>query len=321
MFLPELNGTVWFNSEPLTRAGLEGQVVLVDFWDYTCVNCIRTLPHLREWHSKYKDKGFVIIGVHTPEFLFAREKENVARAAKSFGLEYPIVLDNEYAIWNAFGNRYWPAKYFFDHRLRLRNSHFGEGAYSESERGIQALLRERDASIELPEIEQRPVAPDEGAFCLPVTPELYLGWARGVFGNASPSPHSKPSTFKLPAKLAQDMVYLVGEFMVDQWSVSAASTALQPARLLLMYEALEANLVLHPPKDGIGKLELIQDGTPLKSELSPEAVSEDGHTILHVDVPRMYNLVRNDGLERHTIEIVWLTAGIEAFAFTFTGCS
>lgn len=320
MFLPEFPSAVWLNSMPLTRASLEGRVVLVDFWDYTCVNCIRTLPHIREWHSKYKDKGLSIIGVHTPEFLFAREKENVARAAQSFGLEYPIVLDNDYLIWNAFGNRYWPAKYFFDHRLRMRNSHFGEGAYAESERGLQALLAERDPDAVLPQITNVNAAVDEGAFCMPVTPELYLGWARGMFGNAGAVYHSKPSTFKLPDKMVADMVYLDGEFIVSQWGVSAAGTGDRPARLLLKYEALEANIVLHPPKDGPGKLEFRQDGEPLKHEYAPEAVMEDGRTILYVDVPRMYNLVRNPLVQRHALELVWHTAGIEAFAFTFTGC-
>ncbi len=320
MFLPEFPSAAWLNSEPLTRASIEGRVVLVDFWDYTCVNCIRTLPHIREWHSKYKDKGLVIIGVHTPEFIFAREKENVAHAAQSFGLDYPIVLDNDYLIWNAFGNRYWPAKYFFDHRLRLRNSHFGEGAYADSERGIQALLHDRDASVELPEIMKTQAAPDEGAFCVPVTPELYLGWARGMFGNASPVYNGKPSPFKLPDKLVPDMVYLDGEFMVSQWGVSAAGSGDRPARLLLKYEALEANIVLHPPPSGPGMLELRHDGEPLKLNIAPEAVSEDGKTILRVDVPKMYNLVRNPHVESHTLELIWHTAGIEAFAFTFTSC-
>lgn len=320
MFLPEFPSAAWLNSYPLTRASLEGKVVLVDFWDYTCVNCIRTLPHIREWHSKYKDNGLVIIGVHTPEFLFAREKENVARAAQSSGLEYPIVLDNDYLIWNAFGNRYWPAKYFFDHRLRMRHSHFGEGAYAESERGIQALLRERDASIGLPDIMKTQAAPDEGAFCVPVTPELYLGWARGMFGNAGAVYHGKPSTFKLPEKMVADMVYLDGEFIVNQWGVSAASVSEMPARLLLKYEALEANIVLHPPPCGAGMLELRHDGEPLKLNIAPEAVSEGGKTLLLVDVPRMYSLVLNPQVESHTLELIWLTPGLEAFAFTFTSC-
>jgi thiol-disulfide isomerase/thioredoxin len=320
MHLPEFRGGDWLNSKPLSRADLEGRVVLVDFWDYTCVNCIRTLPHIREWHRKYNDKGLTIIGVHTPEFLFTRETANVARAARSFGLEYPIVLDNDYAIWNAFGNRYWPAKYFFDHRLQLRNSHFGEGAYLENEVGIQALLRERDSSVELPPVEQMLAAPDEGAFCMPTTPELYLGWARGIFGNGNAAVQGKPSAFKLPEKMAPDMVYLDGEFIVDQWSVSAPKVNRQMAKLLLNYEALEANIVLYPPEDGPGMLELRQDGMPLKPELAPEAVSETGRTILRVDVPRMYKLVRNPRVERHALELVWLDAGIEAFAFTFTGC-
>jgi len=143
MHLPKLNGSAWINSQPLTADDLRGKVILLDIWDYTCVNCIRTLPYIKSWHERYADKGLVIIGVHTPEFPFAMEKQNVQRAVESFGIEYPVVLDNDYDIWNSLSNRYWPAKYFYDHNLRLRSWHFGEGDYADSESGIQALLRER----------------------------------------------------------------------------------------------------------------------------------------------------------------------------------
>ncbi|MFZ5981227.1 MAG: redoxin domain-containing protein, partial [Candidatus Zixiibacteriota bacterium] len=165
-------GGEWFNSKPLKISELKGKVVLIDFWTYTCINCIRTLPYIRDWHSKYKDKGLVIIGVHTPEFEFEKNSDNVARAIKDFGLEYPIVQDNDYSTWRAYNNRFWPAKYFIDRNGKIRSTHFGEGEYDESEKMIQDLLKEAGRSdVDMPinnksyDVESR-------------TPETYLGYGR-----------------------------------------------------------------------------------------------------------------------------------------------
>jgi thiol-disulfide isomerase/thioredoxin len=182
---PELEGGQWIQHGPVSlKAQRDKAVVLIDFWDYTCVNCIRTLPYVAEWHRRYADSGLVVVGVHAPEFSFAREGSHVAEAAKRFGLEYPIVLDNEYAIWRAYSNRFWPAKYLVDSKGRIRYYHFGEGSYQESEVAIQGAIRELNPTASLPP----PIEPIRdmdrpGTVCYRVTPELYLGHARGQFGN------------------------------------------------------------------------------------------------------------------------------------------
>ncbi|MGH9447394.1 MAG: redoxin domain-containing protein, partial [Terriglobia bacterium] len=182
---PEV-GRRWINSPGLTLGQLRGRVALIDFWDYTCVNCIRTLPYVSEWHRKYRSMGLTVIGVHTPEFHFARIFEYVERAARDFGLEYPIVLDNEREVWQAYSNRCWPAKYLVDQNGYVRFYHFGEGAYSETEAAIQKLLRETRADLNLPDLMDFLRDSDKpGARCLPVTPELYLGFSRGRLGNES----------------------------------------------------------------------------------------------------------------------------------------
>lgn len=175
---PEI-GRIWFNSPPLTMRQLRGRAVLIDFWDYTCVNCIRTLPYLKEWHERYKDKGLTVIGVHTPEFLFARYETNVERGIEEFGLSYPIVVDSNFELWEAFANRYWPTKYMIDAEGYLRYAHFGEGAYQETEQAIQELLREINPEIALPPL-MAPLRESDaqGAVCYRPTAELYLGHKR-----------------------------------------------------------------------------------------------------------------------------------------------
>src|ERR1043166_9433641 len=176
---PEI-GRVWLNSPPLSFRQLRGRAVLVDFWDYTCVNCIRTLPYVKAWHERYKDVGLTVIGVHTPEFTFAQYESNVERGVRDFGLTYPIVIDSNYEIWKAFANRGWPSKFLLDKEGYLRYAHVGEGNYRECEEVIQELLREIDPDVLLPEL-MAPVREEDilGAICYPPTPELYLGHRRG----------------------------------------------------------------------------------------------------------------------------------------------
>src|SRR4051794_3910239 len=181
--VPEI-GRVWLNSPPLNMRQLRGRVVLVDFWDYTCVNCIRTLPYIQAWHERYKDLGLTVIGVHTPEFTFAQYESNVDRAVREFGLTYPIVIDSDYELFKLFANRAWPSKYLIDKDGYVRYMHMGEGGYQESEATIQDLLREANPNLALPPLMEAVRGEDRaGAVCYAASPELYLGHRRGRIGN------------------------------------------------------------------------------------------------------------------------------------------
>lgn len=317
--VPEI-GRDWINSPGLTMRGLRGRVVLVDFWDYTCVNCIRTLPYLKEWHKRYKDKGLVIIGVHAPEFYFARTTEHVRRAVREFGMEYPVVLDNDFQIWQSFANRYWPAKFLVDKDGYLRFFSFGEGGYQESERRIQQLLKEIDPQVELPP-PLEPVRDTDvpGAVCHRATPELYLGHRRGRLGNPGDFQKDRRADYTLPGSIEEEAVYLAGP-----WSSSAeaAEVAGSGARLCLRYSAAEVNLVMAPPKSGPGRITLRQDEAPLPPGSAGADARYDagGPACIEVDVPRMYSLVRNKDFGSHLLELASSAEGLRLYAFTFVSC-
>ena len=242
---PDLIGGYWVNSEPLQIEGLRGKVVLIDFWDYTCVNCIHTLPYVTEWHRRYSPHGLVVVGVHAPEFTFAKELDGVKRAVEAFGLEYPVVMDNGYSIWQAYANRYWPAKYLVDGQGYIRFYHFGEGAYEETERTIQTLLRELQPDLELPE-PLKPVRETDqpGAVCYRVTPELYLGYLQGRIGNPTGYVPKQTAVYSDPGLHAEGFFYLQGEWTADEehvmkpWSpsshLSGMSAAMPPTRVALV---------------------------------------------------------------------------------------
>ena len=199
---PEI-GRLWLNSPPLSFRQLRGRVVLVDFWDYTCVNCIRTLPYVQAWHERYVGKGLTVIGVHTPEFTFAQYESNVERGVREFGLTYPIVVDNDREIWKAFANRYWPTKYLLDKDGYLRYAHFGEGAYRETEEVIRELLLEANSTLAFPPLMEPVRAEDrEGAVCYRPSPELYLGHARGRIGNEGGFKEDSIAEYSLPEDVA-----------------------------------------------------------------------------------------------------------------------
>src|SRR6516164_5895507 len=231
---PELEGGEWIQQGPVQLEPLRGQkVVLLDFWDYTCVNCIRTLPYVSEWHRRYAEKGLVVVGVHAPEFSFARDRANVLEAIARFRLDYPIVLDNTYSIWRAYSNRYWPAKYLIDPQGRLRYYHFGEGLYQETEQQIQKLLNELDPTAQFP----APIAPiresdQPGAVCYRVTPELYLGYARGQFGNPAGIMRDKSFAYADPGRYIEGAAYLTGRWLVTEESSRADEAG---ATLMLRY--------------------------------------------------------------------------------------
>jgi thiol-disulfide isomerase/thioredoxin len=313
----------WLQGGPLTISELRGRPLLIDFWDYTCVNCLRTLPYVKEWHRRYREDGLTVVGVHAPEFSFAHNVENVRRAVAEQGLEYPVVLDNDYAIWQAYANKYWPAKYLVDREGYLRYYHFGEGAYGETEQAIQALLREAFPEVLLPAL-MEPLRDEDkpGAVCYRVTPELYLGYQRGRIGNTAGIAVDTPATYKDIDKHAEGYFYLEGDWLLTGEIAARPVGAQGASKLHLRYMAKEVNLVMHPPLvDRQGRLEILQDGVPLAAEDAGADVSiEDGTAIVRVNEPRMYRMVNNRSIDTHDLTLVTTSDGLSLYAFTFLGC-
>lgn len=318
---PELDGGEWLQGGPVPIKG-RGKPVLVDFWDYTCVNCLRTLPYLAEWHRRYEQHGLTIVGVHTPEFSFGRNADHVRRAIAHLEIPYPVVLDGEFTIWQAYANRYWPAKYFVGAEGLIRATHFGEGGYLESEVGIQRLLREQEGfEADLPE-PMAPLRPEDtpGAVCYRVTPELYCGFQRGMIGNVGAVAPDRPMDYPDPGRHVEGMLYLEGEWLLAGESVARpfGATRGTSSRLHLAYMAADVNLVLHPPlTGGPATMRVLLDGVPVTSEAAGADVN-DG--VVTVDTPRMYGLIRGDDVVRRELTLETDSDGLSAFAFTFTSC-
>jgi thiol-disulfide isomerase/thioredoxin len=283
------------------RIGVEwhGRITLIDFWDYTCINCIRTLPYVTEWHRRYAGKGLAVIGVHAPEFAFARDRTNVDAVVREFGIGYPVLLDNDYRIWRAFANRYWPAAYLVDHDGYVRYRHYGEGAYGRTEEAIQELLRDLDPGVELPSPMEAVRAldlPGVLSVCERPTPELHLGAGASV-----------------PEGLSFD-----GEWWHE---TECAVVAGSPSRLRLRYSAAQVNLVMAPGAASAA-LEVLDNGAPVDHPSRGADVREapDGRTVVGVDRARMYRLIRRDRFLSRTLELRSHSRGLELYAFTFVTC-
>ena len=317
---PEI-GPQWLNSPPLSLRALRGRAVLVDFWDYTCVNCIRTLPYLNEWHRRYQPLGLTILGVHAPEFYFASVPELVTLALRDFGIEYPVMLDNDYSAWQAFANKYWPSKYLIDGEGYLRYTAFGEGHYGETEAAIQAVLRELDPRVHLPPL-MEPVRdmdrPGVIAACPRLTPELYLGYARGRIANPEGLQEDRVHEYRAGAGPAEDRVELAGAWESRRDSLEAKDAA----RMLVPYAAAEVNAVLAASaEDPVARLEIRENGRPLEPEARGGDVREDAAgTFVSVDRPRMYSLVRRGRFARGVLELSTTAKDLAFFAFTYVSC-
>jgi cytochrome c biogenesis protein CcdA/thiol-disulfide isomerase/thioredoxin len=304
---PEFVGNErWFNTpgdRPLTLRGLRGRVVLVDFWTYSCINCIRTLPYLKAWDERYRKDGLTIVGVHTPEFPFEREAGNVETAIEENGIRYPVAQDNEQATWNAYGNQYWPAEYFVDAQGRVRYVHFGEGEYEEKEKVIRDLLAEAGKAVKGKETEVHAVAPSKAV----TTPETYLGAARAErFTNAmlSPGSHDFAAPKSLPAN----------EFAYHgKWNIALDSaTAEAGAALDLNFGARRVYLVLGSPGHDRG-VRVLLDGQPISGA---DAGSDVHAGSVTVTGQRLYNLVDLPRVGHHVLTLE-PEAGVEGYAFTF----
>ena len=319
---PEI-GRLWLNSPPLSFRQLRGRVVLVDFWDYTCVNCIRTLPYVQAWHERYVGKGLTVIGVHTPEFTFAQYESNVERGVREFGLTYPIVVDNDREIWKAFANRYWPTKYLLDKDGYLRCAHFGEGAYRETEEVIRELLLEANSTLAFPPLMEPVRAEDrEGAVCYRPSPELYLGQSRGRIGNDGGFKEDSIAEYSLPEALQENVFYLGGRWAATAEYVEAAEVGVHSIKL--RYEAGGVNLVMAAARGGVCEVVILQDGKPLdRSHKTSDTRFRTGsggeESYIAVQQARMYALVNDHNFGQHVLELR-CPAGLAAFAFTFTSC-
>jgi thiol-disulfide isomerase/thioredoxin len=315
--LPSLGGaTAWLNSPSLSAAGLRGKVVLVDFWTYTCVNWLRTLPYVRAWAEKYQEHGVVVIGVHTPEFPFEHDLENVRRATKEMRVEYPIAVDIDYAIWDAFANHYWPALYLTDTQGHLRYHHFGEGAYEQSERVLQHLLAEVgiggfDHELVSVDAQGAEVAADYGSLR---SPETYTGDARTEhFASPGGTVLDRRRLYAAPERLRLNHWALAGD-----WTVGRGATLLNEAngRIAYRFHARDVNLVMGPAARGTSVcFRVFIDGRPL-GEAHGSDVDEQGNGT--VTDQRLYQLIRQPGhIADRQFEIEFLDAGLEAFVFTF----
>jgi thiol-disulfide isomerase/thioredoxin len=310
------NAAVWINSHPLTAAGLRGKVVVIDFWTYTCINWRRSLPYVRAWSEKYKDRGLVVVGVHTPEFAFEKDVDNVRRAVQDMRIDYPIAVDSNYAIWRAFKNQYWPALYFIDAQGRVRHHQFGEGEYGQSELIIQQLLKESGVDG----ISHDPVAVDaRGAEAAAdwrslKSPENYVGYERTEnFASPGGAAPDVRRVYTVPAALKLNEWALSGE-----WTMAKQGIVLNKAngRIAYRFHARDLHLVMGPLARGSSvRFRVLIDGQSPGAAHGLDVDAQGNGTITE---QRMYQLIRQpQPIADRQFEIEFLDPGAEAFAFTF----
>ena len=315
--LPSLAGTTaWINSAPLTLESLRGKVVLVDFWTYSCINCLRTLPYIKAWNEKYKDSGLVIIGVHTPEFPFEKDEANVRKAVKDLGVLYPVPMDNDYKIWRSFNNEYWPADYFIDATGRIRFHHFGEGSYDESEKWIRTLLEEANHTP-LPQTATKIAASGTEAAADAddvQSPETYIGYARAEnFASPGGLNQDDPQLYETPTGLKLNQWALAGNWKdEDQVATSLAA----PDSISFRFHARDLHLVLGPGTDDKPvRFRVTLDGQAPGADHGVDTDAE-GYGVVTGD--RLYQLIRQQGsIHDRTFKIEFLVPGVRAYSFTF----
>jgi thiol-disulfide isomerase/thioredoxin len=316
--MPSLAGaTQWLNSPPLTADGLRGSVVLVDFWTYTCINWLRTLPYIRAWAEKYQDHGLVVIGVHTPEFDVEHDLDNVRRAVKDLRVDHPVAVDNDYAIWSAFDNHYWPALYFVDAQGQIRHHRFGEGDYEESEMILQQLLAETGISggvgHDLVSVDARGVEAAADWDSLR-SPENYLGYERTeYFASSNGAVLDTPHVYAAPARLPLNHWALAGD-----WTLRRQAVLLNQAegRITYRFHARDLHLVMGPvARETPVRFRVRIDGQPPGAGHGTDVDDQGDGTVTE---PRLHQLVRQPGpVSERTFEITFLDPGVQAYAFTF----
>jgi thiol-disulfide isomerase/thioredoxin len=318
---PELYGSFWLNSEPISLRKNDGEVILIDFWDYTCVNCIRTFPYIQEWQKKYKIFGLTVVGVHTPEFEFGTSPERVQKAIENFKITYPVMLDNESIIWNAYAVRYWPTRCLVDRDGYIRFIQHGEGGYVEFERAIQQLLSEAGSHGELPSLtipfreEDRP-----GVVCFRPTSEMFFGYLRGALGN--PEGYNPESTLEYtdPGIYLPERFYAAGKWMNERQCLRFDGSEGEDGAIHLPYQAREVNAVMGSRDGSLCEVAVQQNGKPLPKELSGEDIVHlpQHQSSLFVDTPRMYSVVRNKEFGSHMLKLNTSNPNLEIYSLSFT---
>ncbi len=313
---PELTGiTQWFNTPggaPLTLAELRGKVVMVDFWTYSCINCIRNIPHVTAWDRKYRDSGLVIIGVHTPEFAFEKIPQNVAKKVKEYGIEYPVALDNDYATWNAYANQFWPAKYFINHEGEIVWRKFGEGGYEEQEKKIQELLAAAGTLREPMPVASPPNGID---FSQIGTPEIYLGYERISHFGGRVMP-DREVTFSGEQQTVDDNTfYLTGTWLMGPQSVTLRSAT---GKIIIRYRANKANLVMAADGEIVAEVRLDGEALNPANRGSDVFLTKRAGSFVRIQESKLYNLTDTGAVYGwHTLELIISQPGVSAFAFTF----
>jgi thiol-disulfide isomerase/thioredoxin len=306
----------WLNSPPLKASDLRGKVVLIDFWTYTCINWLRTLPYIQAWDQKYRKQGLVVIGVHAPEFTFEKDLNNVRRAVKDMRIDYPVAVDNDHVIWQSFNNQYWPALYFIDAQGRVRYHHFGEGSYDQSEMIIQELLAEAGNS----DIDRKPVSADASGIEAPAdwtnlrSPENYVGYDRTEnFASPGGAALDKPRMYEVPARLRLNEWGLAGD-----WTVKGEAAMLNKpnGHVAYRFHARDLHLVMGPPAPGTSvRFRVLIDGQPPGAAHGND-IDEQGDGTLTEQ--RLYQVIRQPKpITDRQFDIEFLDPGVEVFAFTF----
>ncbi len=322
----EISGTTWMNSSPLTLADLRGKVVLIDFWEYTCINCLRTFAQNKLWYARYHPYGFEIIGVHDPEFDVAYSVENVRAAVKRFGLPYPVVVDDWFTIWKSYANDSWPSRFLIDGKGVIRYHRDGEGADSAFEQAIQQLLVEAHPGLKFPESDK--ISPEDDAFgpsCGIPTQEMYVGpwYGRGILANRERYHPGQTAHYKLPEKIDDGRAALAGSWETDQngmiYRGKQASAGASADRLVMRYHARELYAVMNVARGRPSRLYILQDGKDLDARNKGVDVQIDanGRSSIEVRDSRMYYLVANPAFGSHTVTLIPTAPGLTVNSFTF----
>lgn len=339
--MPEFGPGRWINSpSAISRASVRNKVVLIDFWTFSCINCLRTLPYVKAWYRRYHVHGLEVLGIHSPEYTFGRIQTLVEKAVNSQGIRYPVLLDNDFATWDQYANRAWPTKYLIDSDGYIRFSHQGEGGYLKSELAIQRLLSIREPGLSFDDpLPNLRIEDSPGTVCYRPTPELQAGYqGGGLFGGAlgNDEGYVLGSTVAYLMPKAEDRkeghFYLAGFWNAEKESVSFAGR--DAGTIILPYAAAEVSVVMSPTSDpvalSLGMYEneapclvsIIQDGLPLRPELAGKDVSfdEKGQSFLVVDQPRLYGIVQNQGFDKHELEMRISGNGLALYSISFTSC-